>query len=578
MIHLKDYNINKNDFPYIFIILIFSLFTMLKMLDYHMSGGIFNHDKSVYLINALVFAGMDYHNISYPQDLFFSPLISFLTSLLFRLGLVSKLSIFIVTGIFGLFGNIGLYTLLKNRFNSLLSLTGAIIFGSLSIILLNLSSGLLDLPGVVISIWILVFSIIAINKNNKYFIIIFPLFVLGFFTRYTVGLMLPVILIYYLLNRNFIILLDNLISDRDLFKKKCYNYLKSDEFKYILISLCIGIVLIIFFCELILNYGGSLNFIDQSVTTFKGSKFNPNQLDASDDKLYYLKNIVVVLFREGRPFDSILTYLLCLIAIFGISLNFINLFKNRNNICTNKNDLIFKTNNIEKIFLLISILSLIGAFVGFKVLSNQLITNIFLLIFLSILFTLIQKYNFEKEKLLFDLLIISWFLVNVVFFSLYPIKVPRYAMPFIPAFVIFVIYGLNYILRIFKYKSYENTQKVNLKIINLIPLLLIVIFLISTITFIMPLSIGEYGNDLVDVTDFIKENDSNYSSKLILSEWHNYRTVKWYLNKDVEVIEDNNLDLIDSLNFDYIILQDKTSFKNYKMIFHSGRFYLYSHV
>ena len=580
---MHDFNIDKSDYSYILIIMLFSIITCLKMIEYHMSGGIFNHDKSVYLINALVFAGLDNNNIAILSDLYYSPLISFLTSILFRLGFVSKLSIFVVTGFFGLFGNLGLYILLKNRFSKLLSLTGAIIFGSLSIILLNLASGLLDFPGVVVSIWLLIFTIVAVNKNSKYFLLIFPLFVIGFFTRYTVGFMLPILICYYLLSKNVLHLIDDLISDTVLFKLKCRNYLKSEEFKYIAFSILIGLLLIFLFIKLVVDNGGSLLFIGQSVGTFHGVKYNPNTFDASDDKLFYIKNFVVVLFREGRPLDSTLSYILCLIMCGGILCKFFIVVKNMRN-----RDDVFKLNFKTKYFTnfleIVFIISFICLFIGFFIFSNHMISNICLLIMLLILFSMIQNSSCSKNNLLFSFLLVSWFFINFIFSSIYLIKVPRYAMPFIPPFICFVIYGLNYILEFVsnyfgKLKNFNN-NKHNLnysKYLNSIPILLILIFLVSTFTYILPLTIGEFGNDLVDVTNYLKDNDSDYLSKIIMCERNNYRTVKWYLNTNVTDVDPDNVDSVDSMNADYVILQVDKSFKNYDEIFHSGRFYLYSH-
>ncbi|MGL6298742.1 MAG: glycosyltransferase family 39 protein, partial [Methanobacteriaceae archaeon] len=49
------------------------------------------------------------------------------------------------------------------------------------------ANGTLDIPAIAISIWVMYFTVLATNKNSKYFIIAFPLFVIAFFTRYTAG-------------------------------------------------------------------------------------------------------------------------------------------------------------------------------------------------------------------------------------------------------------------------------------------------------------------------------------------------------------------------------------------------------
>ena len=62
-------------------------------------------DVYVYLLNSLNFAGIDLGSHS---PLYLSPVICFCTSLLFRLGYVDITSIYIVTGVFAIFGMVGL--------------------------------------------------------------------------------------------------------------------------------------------------------------------------------------------------------------------------------------------------------------------------------------------------------------------------------------------------------------------------------------------------------------------------------------------------------------------------------------
>ena len=56
-----------------------------------------------------------------------------LNHLLIRAGIDGILSIYIVTGILAIFGNLGLYLLLRLRFRELLSFTGVVIYSGLSL-------------------------------------------------------------------------------------------------------------------------------------------------------------------------------------------------------------------------------------------------------------------------------------------------------------------------------------------------------------------------------------------------------------------------------------------------------------
>ena len=183
----EDLNISKNDFFYLIFLSFFSILITYSLIALNENIGIYCSDVFVYLTNSLAFAG---YRVS-RTFLYLSPFLSFLTSILFRLGFVSELSLYIVAGAFGIIGNIGIYAMLKQRFSSLLSLCGAILFGSFSLNLLWWANGTLDIPAVALSIWTIIFVILAIDNDSKYYLIAFPLLVLSIFTRYTTLFLLP---------------------------------------------------------------------------------------------------------------------------------------------------------------------------------------------------------------------------------------------------------------------------------------------------------------------------------------------------------------------------------------------------
>ena len=161
-------NFKLKDQKEIIFIIIFSSILVGYYINFNMNLGIYCSDVYVYLLNALYFTGTNIHST---YNIYLSPIICFLTSLLFRLGLVDSLSICIVTGIFAIIGNVGMYLLLKTRFNNLLSLTGTIIYSTLALNLTWLANGSLDVAATGISIWIILFTIWAMknpitNKTN----------------------------------------------------------------------------------------------------------------------------------------------------------------------------------------------------------------------------------------------------------------------------------------------------------------------------------------------------------------------------------------------------------------------------
>ena len=162
---LKEFNLNKKDKAYLIAILLFSTILVGYYINFNNSIGIACSDVYVYLLNALFYTG---EKISTTSFVYISPVICFLTSLLFRIGLVDKLAIFIVTGLFAIIGNIGLYILLRKFFKEELSLLGVIIYSSSSLYLTWLANGTLDIPGVSMIIWIAIITLIAIKENPKY--------------------------------------------------------------------------------------------------------------------------------------------------------------------------------------------------------------------------------------------------------------------------------------------------------------------------------------------------------------------------------------------------------------------------
>ena len=601
--NLNELNLNKNDTICIIILSIFLLITTVKLLEYYMSGGIFNPDTTLYLISAYKYAGMDFNNICDVYDLFYAPVLSYLSSLLLMMGINGQFAIYFVSAIFGIFGYFGLYFLLRYRFNQILSLFATILFGSCSIVLLNFANGMIDIPGVSISIWMLFFGLLATDKNPKYFYILFPLSVFGFFTRYTTAFTLPIIFLYYLIRNDVMDLLDNFISDRAVFKKQVIGYLKSFEFKCIICSLFISCILSMLIAKfLILDYGGSLSFIQQSHDSLNIVNANPRIIDYNMDKSYYLDQLLSVsLFGFYRSFDFTLTFITFAILFGGFSLKVFNVFKNIQFFSFIKSyKRKFKTKHLELILIVSMFLSVLLSFIEFKVLLNHLISNVFLLISLTIFYSLISRYDFNKDIQSINLIMFAWFLVYLIFISLYPVKTYRYVIPLLPPFIYFVVYGLESILHIFSFdfdtfdslKSKFNSDasdKDYLNWMNIIPVILIVILMISTFSFIAPWEIQDpqiptlertngrgFINDLINITEYINETDSNYKSKDIACYYHHYRMIKFYLQTNVTFINDDYKE-IDLSNCDYVILNEKVKFNNYHKIYHCGDFYLYYH-
>ena len=592
----NDLNLNKQDKLYLFLLTIFILVITYRLMDFQMSGGIYSPDESLYLISAFKYAGLDYYNICDVNDLFYTPVISYLTSLLLRLGIDGHFSISFVTAIFGIFSIYGMYVLLKNRFTPLLCLTGSILFGSFTIFLLNFASGLIDIPGVSVSIWMMIFGIIAIDNNPKYFYILFPLTVVGFFTRYTSIFTLPIIFLYYLIKRDIISEIDNFISDRSLFNHKMKGYFKSSEFKIIFSSILISVIFTILLCKFTLfDYNAKLGFFDLSAVTLHVSNTNTNAIDYNGSKLFYIFGLLNDFsFGFVRDFNFELNFLIYFIMFCGLIFKLINLVFNFNSLKNFKSN--FKTKYLNIVLSVLMIFSVIMSFIEFKYLLNHLISNIFFCISILLFFSLVKEFKINEDLQSLNLIMFSWFCVYFIFISLYPIKTYRYALPFLPSIVYFVIYGLDSILEtiIFGFGKKINKKEINLKYsylncTKIIPIVLILIFVISSFSHIACWEIEEnpvasiahinnkgYINDLVNVTDYIKINDPDYHSKPFGCYGHPSRMIRYYLQTNI-TFADNDAKLIDSSGVDYVIINEKINFNNFHEIYNCGEYYLYYH-
>ena len=594
----EDLNLYKEDRKYVLAIVILSILCFIKLTEFANAGGILHPDSALYLINSLKYAGMDYYNIVKPKEIYFSPVISFLTSILFRLGLFDKIAIVIVSMSLAFAGYVGMYILFKTRFNPVLSFLGVALFGCSSIVIYNLPQGLIDLPFVSLSVWALVFAIAAIDKNPKYFLISIPLIVLAIFTKYTAGYMIPIIFLYYVMKRNFVGNVDCLISNPSEGKRILMDYLKSREVKYILLSIGICVVLGIIICKtLIIDVGGSLSFLGATANTFNGHQYNINSPIYTPDKFHYLFEFPVSFYqyrRGGLKF----VYGLCAIFLAGFVICIINIIRNREAFTESKKH--FRTRFFKVLLWIVLVLSLFASAFAFLKLSNHLISNVALLVAITVFYGLLQKYEIPEDKVSLDLLMVAYFLVYFIFLSLYTLKDRRYALPFVPPFIYMVLWGFNSIMKLInnrfgnsvsiKENIFEaDNKKKYTRLATALPVILIILLLVSTTVFLVPQEFEKsnkyfiaihhkgYVSDLMDVCDFIKENDTNYQKKSFATLDHAERQTRWYLQHNVFKLKDNSTMISEYNRTTYVILNGTQKMDNYHEYYNAGDYVLYRH-
>ena len=278
----EDFNLKNKDKQYLAILIAFSAVLVAYYINFNVNLGLHCSDVYLYLLNGIYFTGVPIH---YPENIYLSPPICFLTSLLFRLGLVDKTAIFIVTGIFAGIGNIGLYLLLRRYFDETLSLTGAVIYSTFTLNLTWLANGSLDISAVTFTIWIALIAIMAIKDNPRYYRYIFILLALAFYTRYTTMLILPALLIYYVFENGFTI--------------------KPEDRKDMVIGIILGMAVfaLIAYVIHVMGNGSSalLNQFTKRASNTGGSKKDPAY---NPDSLYYLKNMLNFISNSNTTFGA----------------------------------------------------------------------------------------------------------------------------------------------------------------------------------------------------------------------------------------------------------------------------------
>ncbi|WP_407432137.1 glycosyltransferase family 39 protein [Methanobrevibacter sp.] len=514
-------DINVKDKKELILITLISAALVAYYINFNDNLGIYCSDVYVYLLNALYYAGTDIYS---EKSIYLSPIICFLTSLIFDLGYVDKTAIFITTGILAIIGNIGLYLLLRLRFNNLLSLTGTIVYATLALNLTWLANGSLDIPAVTFTIWLVYFTLLAIDKNPKYYVAVFPLFVIGFFTRYTVGLILPPLFLYYIYQNSFKI--------------------KIKDLKYILIGIALAAVLSAIIMSTIMSMGdGKLVFDGLLTSGVEGNLGSTHDNAYNPDLGYYLTNMGNFISSSNTTFvvrtpslnqPTLLSGFVFLILIVGAALW----------VKRNKFDL-----TMSKI---VGMILCIIALATFDLFSSTI----------TILLTIIGLYLIGRQsKYKMGIFMLAWILSYFIFQSYYIIKVNRYIIPIFPALVYFIMVAVD-----------EINTKIDRK--SILPIILIALFLIQGFAFAYTFEDTNEFNAPEKMTDYIKENVDNWSEIKIGN--YNIRPYYWYLGMNSPGIESSNTQKIIDSNVTYYISDiEQKNLTNYTEIKQIDNLYLY---
>ena len=527
------------------IVIVFSLLVTSALIYINSTSNILGHsyrDVFFYLIQALRFSGYQINGYEYVYYL--SPLVPYLTSILFRFGFVSEVSIFIVTGAFYLISIIGMYYLLKLRFNKNISCIGALLYGSLTINLIWAANGTLDIPSISLSIWSIYCFILAMEKNQKYFYLAFPLAILSFLAKYTGALIFAVFILYFL-------------SKRDIFGN-IKRYLK-----HLIGGIVAGFVVLIPFFNYYITNNIPFGFLNQaeeiSSTTTTGANLIAKPVE--NQLFYYFEHIPQCI---NVRYD-IVGYIVVFIGIIGLIYGFYKLCsyiqdyyrKSENSISISFFEKIKLRKEIYVILLILSLISMILAFLTASKVSfiiSEMIFYASALLFsiaFNSLFADLSRLNLftNKNKELknqkrykykffnYDLAMLAWFMGYMIFFSAHLTKAERYFTAFAPGFVFFISYSLDTIVNILKENPLFNSNALKTNLPKMVGILFIILLLASTANFLTMDKHDSLTDNEKDASMWIKENIPNYNETSI---WADRGPIyAWYLKSSVEYRTEN---------------------------------------
>lgn len=533
----NELNLNKKDYYFLIFILIFSIILTSYYIIFYNEMGIFCSDVYIYLIDALYFKGIDVGAAHY---MWLSPVICFVTSLFMDIGIKNSLSIFITTGLFAIFGNIGLYLLFRYKFNNILSALGVIIYSTTALYIIWLGNGTLDIPAVSLTIWTVLFAVLSIDKNPKYYPYTALLFILAFYTKDTISLIIFPILIYFIYKRSYYI--KGNLKNLKKWDKKELKYIK----KSIIIAI-LGFILILIPITIIGNgYNGALEQGSNMAVGGTGATFDSAH---NIENLYYINYFLNFLstthttFNNDNPIFTNFTIISCILIAFIVIGIIISIYNNIN-----------KT-KIDKKFLAITIILTIITIYSFLNLKAT-----YTIILLMILF-LVSRLISRKSDNDFNLMMFLWLVIYLSFFSYLHIKVNRYFLPAMPVVAYFVIWSI--------YKIQEKI-KINKYII---PVILMCILIPAGFYYANTIEQSDEYHYSEEMSNYIITHYPNYQDMDIGSA--SVRPFEWYLVKYMDPIHNNEIEKIENSNITLYISNKQIKLNNYNEIKNIGNYYLY---
>mgnify|MGYP001256920381 CR=1 FL=1 len=501
--------------------------------------GVYYWDVFIYLNNALVMAG-------FPLDssmLYLPPVLPFITSIFFRLGFISQPTLFAISAAFYFFGVLGLYLLLRFKFNEWESLAGSLSFASFTIITAWAVTGTLDVPAIALSIWTIFFTIIGRRKDGRFYTIAFPLAVISFLTRYTSALIiLPMLFIIF--------------ADEE----------KISKIKYMITGVLAGAIVYLPF--LIFSY---IQF--KSLLPFKGvltSSASGNIAEScpgyNPDPYYYIRNLLNyisaqpsknygLIINPSNSEPTIIAYIIIAITIIGVTLYVIKKF-----------DIIKQIEKGKTIILIIIFIILISSCGRI----SYVISEIILFLWVLNLYWIFK----ESKDVDVDITFITWFFAFLLLHSFHEAKVDRYFITMTPPIAYAIALGINGI---------SSTSRWRNKTSMILSVFVAGLMLLSAFSYVesAPKSIPLVEAEK-DAAKWLISHEPTYKGKVIAAE--RGPAFQWYLKVNVSTVMKKNLKdfkkTFDRIKPDYYIYehiydQQSPQLEGYEIIYKNDKIIIF---
>ena len=413
-------------------------------------------------------------------------------------------------------GVIGFYLFLKIRFDAMTSFLGALIFATFPIIMTYVGAGFTDIPSVCISIWALLFTVLAVKRNSRYFYLSFPIAMMAFLTRFSLALLIFPIFLYLIINWQ---------------KIKGLKYIRD-----IFIGMIIAFLLLIPVFMFYANFGSPIYpFLDFFGSSSGAYAAGGMHFCYNTDFFYFVKVLPFLIGPEGIG--------VILVILIGVSVYIFRPFfgiKDKSNDKKEKEDSIHKLleNRGKYKLLAVIIISIIFLVTIEKV--NYLLSEAIFFLWCYLLYDLMKVFKFKDIDL--DFLVLSWLMTFFLFHSIYIIKDYRYFVSMAPATVFFMMRGFKWTTSQFGYKI--KNQNLTQILFTIFLTLLIVFSSLSSFSGIAEANMELKGmnEEFSGISDWLIQYDPDYKNKVVYSDFWPYSG--WYLKMNVSkmpIFRDNQV-------------------------------------